>query len=237
MSGQPVAVVGLDGDDTLWHNEPIFADVEARLRDLIHTYVGGVDVDARLVERERDNLELFGYGVKAFTLSMIETAIELTRGGITGDDVHRIIGWGKWMLAHPVELLDGVAEVVPELAETYRLVLITKGDLFNQETKVASSGLADHFEAVEIVSEKDEATYQRILDRHEIDPATFVMAGNSVRSDILPVIGVGGRAVHIAYDLVWALEHVDEASGATHGYAEIPSIRELPELLTHLPTQ
>jgi putative hydrolase of the HAD superfamily len=231
VTASPVEVVGLDGDDTLWQNEEMFADVETRLRDLIHTYSTDADVNGRLIDLERGNLALFGYGVKAFTLSMIETAIELTDGAVAADDIHRIVGWGKWMLAHPVELLDGVAEVVPRLAGDYRLLLITKGDLFNQEAKVAASGIADHFEAVEIVSEKEPATYQRILDDHGIDPATFVMAGNSVRSDILPVLNVGARAVHIERALTWELETVEGANGAEHGYSELRTIRDLADTL------
>jgi putative hydrolase of the HAD superfamily len=234
MTGIPVQVVGLDGDDTLWRNEEMFADVEQRLRDLIHTYSGSAEVNAGLIEVERRNLGLFGYGVKAFTLSMIETAIELTHGAVTADDIHRIVGWGKWMLAHPVELLDGVADVIPELAEIYSLVLVTKGDLFNQEAKVAGSGIADHFDVIEIVSEKDPETYQLILDRHGIDPAGFVMAGNSVRSDVLPVLAVGARAVHIERAITWALEAVEGANGTDHGYSELRTIRDLPEALRHL---
>jgi len=234
VNAPAVEVVGLDGDDTLWRNEEMFADVETRLRDLIHTYTNEADVNERLIKTERGNLALFGYGVKAFTLSMIETAIELTNGTVAAADIHRIVGWGKWMLSHPVELLDGVAEVVPRLADEYRLVLITKGDLFNQETKVAGSGLADHFEMVEIVSEKDPDTYREILKRHAIDPATFVMAGNSVRSDVLPVIEAGGRAVHIERALTWALETVEGVNGKDHGYAELRTIRDLPETLRDL---
>lgn len=234
MSGPAIEVVGLDGDDTLWRNEEMFADVEDRLRGLIHTYTSDANVTERLVETERRNLALFGYGVKAYTLSMIETAIELTGGAVSADDIHRIVGWGKWMLSHPVELLDGVADVIPRLADQYRLVLVTKGDLFNQETKVAGSGLADHFDVVEIVSEKDPDTYRRVLDRHEIDPTGFVMAGNSVRSDVLPVLAVGGRAVHIERALTWVLETVDGVNGADHGYTELRTIRDLPDTLRYL---
>ena len=234
MSDTPIEAVGLDGDDTLWRNEEMFADVEDRLRELIHGYTTKANVNERLVETERRNLALFGYGVKAYTLSMIETAIELTDGAVGANDIHRIVEWGKWMLSHPVELLDGVAEVIPRLAENYRLVLITKGDLFNQETKVAGSGLTDHFDAVEIVSEKDSSTYRRILERHQINPESFVMAGNSVRSDVLPVLAVGGRAVHIERALTWVLETVEGVNGTDHGYSELRTIRDLPDTLRYL---
>ncbi len=160
---------------------------------------------------ERRNLEIFGYGVKGFTLSLVETAIEMTDGSIGGADVQRIIDLGKEVLQHPVELLDGVAEGIDGLLTAgHRLVIITKGDLLHQETKVAQSGLADVVDGVEIVAEKDAQTYQNALGRHGIDSADFTMVGNSVRSDVLPVLEIGGRAIHIEYEYTWDHEVVSE---------------------------
>jgi putative hydrolase of the HAD superfamily len=223
-----VEVIGLDGDDTLWRNEEYFADTQEAFRALLAPYVNGdVDLDERLNATERANLELFGYGVKGFTLSLIETAIEASAGRIAATDVQQLLDLGKRILRLPVTLIDGVAETVPLLAEQYRLVVITKGDLWNQEQKLAGSGLADLMWRIEIVAEKDKASYGRIMDKYAIDPATFVMVGNSVRSDVLPVLEVGGRAVHIPQELVWVQE-MAEHDGTVPTLA---SITELPAWL------
>ena len=224
-----IEVVALDGDDTLWHSEHLFVDTQDRFRALVRPYVDVDDaaLDDRLLEVERRNLPLFGYGVKAFTLSLVETAIELTDGRIPGRDLQAVLDLGKVLMDHPVVLLDGAQEAVDVLTDRYRVMVITKGDLLHQETKVARSGLAELFWRVEIVSEKDEATYRRILERHRVDPATFVMVGNSVRSDVLPVLSLGGHAVHIPYPLLWEHEHVDH----DEDLAELSSISELPAWL------
>jgi len=205
------ALIGLDGDDTLWESEVHFADVHEVYRDVFTPFVGdGTDVDARLYATERRNLELFGYGAKGFILSMIETAIELSEGAVTSAEITRILALGKGLLSHPVELIDGVADTVPTLAAAgYRLVLVTKGDLFHQEQKVAASGLADHFEQVAIVSEKDERTYRRVLDGVGVEPEDFLMVGNTVRSDVLPVLAIGGRAVQVPHHVTWSHEVVE----------------------------
>ncbi len=228
-----IETVALDGDDTLWHSENQFVMTQNRFQKLLEPYLEAPALDARLLERERGNLRYFGYGVKGFTLSMIETAIEVSGGRIGTDDIQRIIDFGQEMLDHPVDLLDGVDEVVPLLARDRRVMVITKGDLFHQEAKLARSGLADHLWQIEIVAEKDEATYRRILQRHDIDPSTFVMVGNSVRSDVLPVLAVGGQAVHIDYELTWELEQA-EADKTDEGFWEVDSIRDLPALLEKL---
>jgi putative hydrolase of the HAD superfamily len=219
-----IEVVGLDGDDTLWRNEEYFADTQEFFRGLVAPYSNGVDLDDRLAANERRNLELFGFGVKGFTLSMIETAIEVSEGRVGSREVQALLDRGKAMLAQPVELLDGVAETVANLADHFRLVLITKGDLLHQEQKLARSGLAELFWQIEIVSEKDEPTYERILERRVIEPASFVMVGNSVRSDVLPVLAIGARAVHIPAELIWAYEHADHDGSVP----TLSSIRELP---------
>jgi putative hydrolase of the HAD superfamily len=228
---RPVAVVGLDGDDTLWHNETRFAETHARFAELLAPFADHEVTDSHLVAVERRNLRLFGYGVKGFTLSMIETAIELSDRRVDAATIHAIVEMGKAILDAPVELLDEVEATVTALAGTHRLVLVTKGDLFNQEAKVSASGLADLFWKVEIVSEKDPATYERILRVHDIDRGEFLMAGNSVRSDVLPVLDIGARAVHVPYTLTWALEQVspEELEGRT--FPVLPRLADLPALL------
>lgn len=224
-----IEVIALDGDDTLWHSEQLFVDTQAAFRELLapHIDMDGAALDERLFQVERANLATFGYGVKAFTLSLIETAIEVTKGAIPSRDLQSILDLGKLLLDHPVQLIDGVVEAVDALTDRYRVMVITKGDMLHQESKVARSGLAELFWQVEIVSEKDEATYQRVLRRWDIDPATFVMVGNSVRSDVLPVLAVGGRAVHVPYHVTWALEHVDPDPEA-HSFPVLGSLHELP---------
>jgi putative hydrolase of the HAD superfamily len=217
-------VIGLDGDDTLWRNEEHFAVSQEMFRSLLLPYVeSDYDLDGRLAANEKANLELFGYGVKGFTLSMVETAIEVTGGRITAGEIQKLLDRGKEMLATPVELLPGVAEAVTTLSERYPLILVTKGDLFNQEQKLARSGLGEHFWRIEIVSEKDPDTYRRILARDSIDPADFVMVGNSVRSDVLPVLAIGARAVHVPAELTWVHEH------AVHD-GDVPTLASLSEL-------
>ena len=224
-----IRVIAFDGDDTLWHNETIFSVTQDRFRELLAAHVTDrAHLDARLQEREMANLRLFGYGIKGFTLSMIETAIEVSGGRVSGAEIQALIDAGKSMLRHPVELLDGVTAVLTELAGKFRLLLITKGDLFDQESKIARSGIAPWFSAIEILSEKDEAAYQRILDRHSIDPAEFLMVGNSPRSDIAPVTAIGGHAVLIPYPLTWAHEANHPDLGA---HWAIEKIAELPALV------
>jgi len=227
-------VVGLDGDDTLWHNERLFTMTEERFRSLVAPWATGHDLASSLLETERRNLRLFGYGVKSFTLSMIETAIEVTGGHVPVGVIAELIEAGKQMLDHPVELLDGVSDTVPSLAASWTLILITKGDLFHQESKLARSGLIEHFDQVEIVSEKEPSTYRRILDAAGVDPTDFVMVGDSMRSDVEAVLDIGGRAIHIPGYREWVLEasSLDEPD---HGrWWRLRSFSEVPSLLTSL---
>ena len=230
----PITVVGLDGDDTLWHNETRFDVTQGELRDLLRRHVPDADVDAHLAETEMKNLGMYGYGVKAFTLSMIETAIEVTHGKIPATDLQVILGWGKRMLMEPTELLEGVEAALQELGKRYDLLLITKGDLFDQESKLARSGLAGLFLGVEIVSEKNVDSYRRILERRGIKPEEFLMVGNSPRSDIAPVLELGAWAVHIPYHLTWHHERVPEESLPREGWHRIDSITELSRVLEKL---
>jgi putative hydrolase of the HAD superfamily len=229
-----IELVALDADDTLWHNEPLYTSVREQFCALLTSYQPTGIADARLHEVEMRNLRHFGYGVKGFALSMIETAIELTNGQLESADVQKIIDWGRDMLASPVELLEGVSDAVAELAQGFPLILLTKGDLLHQETKLARSGLGHHFTGIEIVSEKDAALYRRVMSRYRVAPDCFVMVGNSLRSDILPVLEAGAHAVHVPYEETWIHERI--APELLHGaqYHEISHIRELPALLATL---
>lgn len=230
-AAQEYEVVALDADDTLWHCEPLFIATQAQFRELLLPYHPAEWIDARLQATEVKNLRHFGYGIKGFTLSMIETAIELTEGRISGAEIREIMAWGEGMLRAPVELLDGVRETVEALAGGYRLMLLTKGDLFDQENKLARSGLGDLFHAVEVAAEKSPATYRAILSRHAVAPERFVMVGNSLKSDVLPALEAGGSAVHIPYASTWAHELVpDEALEGKH-FARLDSLRDLPRWL------
>src|SRR3982075_1605444 len=226
----PIRVVGFDGDDTLWHNETRFNLTQDQLRDLLRRHVPNADVHAHLAEMEMKNLGIYGYGVKSFTLSMIETAIQLTGGKIPAADLEVILGWGKRMLMEPTELLDGVEAALRGLNGRYPLLLITKGDLFDQESKLARSGLADLFAGVEILSEKNVESYRTVLARRGIKVEEFVMVGNSLKSDIAPVLALGARAVHIPYSVTWHHEVVPEESLPKSRWHKLDNIAELGRL-------
>lgn len=231
----PIEVVGFDADDTLWHSEIYYQAAQARLEEVVGRYV---DVsDARMRERllatERVNVRLFGYGAKGMTLSMIESAIAITESRISGADIHRIVEIGKSVLQHPVELLPGVREAVAQVATRHRVVLITKGDLFHQERKVAESGLADLFHRIEIVSEKDERSYGRLLEEFDVPAEAFAMVGNSVKSDILPVLALGGYGVHVPYHVLWGLEAV-EYDASHPRMAVVENAAQVPQALQEL---
>jgi len=201
-------LVGFDGDDTLWHSEGYYREANEAFAAIVGRYVdlGDQRVHDSMLATERRNLQLFGYGAKGMALSMVETAIAATDSRISAADIHRLIELGKQVLQHPVELLPGVREAVEAVAAEREVVLITKGDLFHQEKKVAQSGLADLFRRIEIVSEKNAATYLRVLGEFGLQPAQFAMVGNSLRSDIEPVVRLGGWGVHMPYHVTWAHE-------------------------------
>jgi len=225
-----IDVIGFDADDTLWHTEPVYSLTEKKFITLLSAHHERADIVARLYKTEIRNLEHFGYGIKGFTLSMFETAIELTAGDIQGREIQQIIDYARETLRAPVNLLEHVAATVETLAASHKLILITKGDLFDQESKIARSGLASCFAHVEVVTEKDKATYEAVLRRRGIDPATFLMVGNSLRSDVLPVVELGGRAVQIPYATTWAHETLSEPLDADR-YHELPHIGLLPQLV------
>ena len=227
-------VIGFDADDTLWHNESIFERSHERYRALLAHYHDTATVDRTLFATEMRNLDLYGYGVKGFTLSAIETAIQLTAGKISATEIRELIDLGRDMLAHPVDLLDGAADILAALAPQHRLLLITKGDLRDQERKLAKSNLAVHFRAIEIVSDKNADTYATIFRRHAIAPERFLMVGNSIKSDILPVLALGGAGAHVPYHLLWAAEHVEELPNAEGRFFELKSLRELTAVIGRL---
>ncbi|MCU0976023.1 MAG: HAD family hydrolase [Steroidobacteraceae bacterium] len=230
-----IEVVGFDADDTLWHSEIYYQSAQSQLEEIVGRYVDVQDarVRERLLDTERVNVRLFGYGAKGMTLSMIESAIAMTDARITSADIHRIVEIGKAVLQHPVELLPGVREAVEAVTARHRVVLITKGDLFHQERKVAQSGLADLFQRIEIVSEKDERSYARLLEEFGVPAQSFAMVGNSVKSDILPVLALGGYGVHVPYHVIWGLEVVEYES--THPrMAAVEKACQIPEALERL---
>mgnify|MGYP000868650424 FL=1 len=199
-------IIAFDADDTLWHNERMYAATEEKFVDLLAKYHDRESISERLFETEMRNMRSLGYGAKAFTLSMIETAIQLSSGQISADEIGQVLQSGRDILTAEVDLFPHVSETVPLLAQKHPLMLITKGDLLDQESKLARSGVADCFRHVEIISDKNAASYRRIFERYEIDASKFLMVGNSLKSDILPVLELGAHAVHIPFEITWAHE-------------------------------
>ena len=231
-----LTTIGFDADDTLWHNESIFEATHEKYRALLARWHDAATIDRRLLATEVRNLELYGYGIKAHALSCIETAIELSGGDIRAAEIREIIAFAKEMLDHPVELLPGAADTVARLARTHPLLLITKGDLRDQERKLAKSGLAPHFRHIEIVAEKDAATYARVLRRCDIAPAQFLMVGNSLKSDVLPALELGACAVLVPYPLLWKAESAAAPvpAAAADRFFQLKSLAGLPELVAKL---
>ncbi|MFQ5703232.1 MAG: HAD family hydrolase [Gemmatimonadales bacterium] len=229
-----IKIVALDADDTLWHNEPLFTQTKNRFRDFLSGYHDPEWVEERLYDTEIKNLRHFGYGIKSFALSMIETAIELTEGRISGGEVQEIMNFAKEMLAAPVCLLDGVEETVAQLAREHYVMLVTKGDLFDQESKLARSGLGDLFSDVEVVTEKTCSTYQTIATRKNVKPHEFVMVGDSLKSDILPVLDAGAHAIHVPYSTVWEHEAVSEEVLAGYDFPRARDIWDVPRIVEDL---
>ncbi|MDE3177898.1 MAG: HAD family hydrolase [Pseudomonadota bacterium] len=205
----PIDLICLDADDTLWRHESYFQDAARRYHALLVPFADPAHTEARLVEAEERNLHLYGYGVKGFTLSMIETALDIAGDALPAGAVAQILAIGRELMRHPIEPLPGVRETLPKLAARARLVLVTKGDLFHQESKLAASGLGDQFAGVEIVSEKTAATYTKIFARYGAAPHRAVMVGNSLRSDILPALAAGAFALHIPHEFEWARERAE----------------------------
>ncbi len=214
--------IGFDADDTLWHNERFFTLTQERFAELLADHAERDDLDARLLAAEKRNIGHYGFGVKGFVLSMIETAVEVTEGRVPGTVIGQILAAGQDMLAHPVELLPHAQEAVEALAPDFHLVLITKGDLLHQERKLAASGLGELFDAVEIVSDKQPQTYARIFGASPGGSEAAMMVGNSLKSDVNPAIRAGGWGVFVPQDLAWSLEHDEKL--------DHPRFREIPHL-------
>lgn len=231
LSTEKIKLIAFDADDTLWVNEPMFVDVQQKMIALLSVHVDADTITRRFYETQIRNLKFFGYGAKAFTLSMIETALELTHNEVTGAEIQQIMDIGRSLMGFPIERLDGVDEVLDYLTPRYDLMVLTKGDLFDQESKIARSGLGHYFRHVEIVSEKDEATYERIIRRYGLQPDEFLMIGNSLKSDVLPVLHVGGQAIHIPYEITWAHEQVSESKLEGKSYLTLSGIRELMSVI------
>lgn len=228
-----LTTIGFDADDTLWRNEQFFRLTEDRFVALLGAHGPAAEISGRLLEAERRNLAFYGFGIKGFVLSMIETAIEVTRGEVRASVIAEILAAGREMAAHPVETLPHVRETLEALAPDYRLVLITKGDLFDQERKLAASGLGELFDAVEIVSDKTASTYERIFARHGDGASRAMMVGNSLKSDILPALAAGAWAVHVPHELTWALEHAEEPAGEGR-YRKLVDLGGLDDLVREI---
>jgi putative hydrolase of the HAD superfamily len=225
-----LTTIGFDADDTLWQNEQFFHQTRGRYYDLLKDHADPAALAEQLDQVERRMLKVYGFGAKGFILSMIETAIAVTDGKVPAATIQQILETGRFMLNHPVELLPDVRETIEALVGKYRLVLVTKGDLFHQESKLAASGLGDLFDGIEIVSDKNRATYERVFSRHGDGAERAMMIGNSLKSDVLPVIEAGGWGVFVPHDLTWIVEHADEPDGHPR-FRKIETLQELPAIL------
>ena len=228
-----LSTIGFDADDTLWQNEQFFRLTEERFTQLLADHAEADHLRERLLEAEKRNLGHYGFGIKGFVLSMIETAVEVTEARVPADVIGEILAAGREMLRHPVETLPHAREVLEELAGRFRLILITKGDLFDQERKLAQSGLGDFFDGVEIVSDKNAATYERIFTRHGDGAARAMMVGNSLKSDVAPAIEAGGWGVYVPHELTWVLERIDAPEHHPR-YRKIDHLGELRTLIERL---
>lgn len=228
MKEQPIKVIAFDADDTLWSNEPFFQEIEKQYTNLLQPYGTSEDISAALFQTEMNNLKHLGYGAKAFTISMVETALLISGQKISGTDIQHIIDLGKSLLKMPIELLPGVQETLKTLKERrqYKLVVATKGDLLDQENKLERSGLSPYFDHIEVMSDKTEKEYLRMLNILQISPSELAMVGNSLKSDIQPVLSLGGYGVHIPFEVMWKHEVVD-----TFTHAHLKQVKRFDELL------
>ena len=226
-----IKVIGFDADDTLWVNETYFREAEMTFAKLLSKYETPNKIDQELFKKEIDNLGLYGYGVKAFTLSMVESALELSNYQISSKTINDILNIGKDMLNKPVELLEGVEDVLKSLSKKYRLILATKGDLLDQERKLEKSGLTKYFHHIEVLSDKKEANYSKLLNHLDIKPSEFLMIGNSLKSDVLPLVHLKANAIHVPFHTTWAHEEVTEEEKNGKAYKTINSLKNLLDLL------
>ena len=227
---QNLTTVGFDADDTLWHNERFFRLTQDRFEQLLADYANPAHLHQRLLEAERRNIAHYGFGIKGFTLSMIETALDITQNRVPASVIRELIEAGQEMLRHPIDLLPHARETVQAAAQNHKVLLITKGDLLDQERKLAQSGLGDLFDGVEIVSDKTPATYQALLQRHGVGATQAMMVGNSMKSDVRPMVALGGWGVFVPHGLTWELEHAEPPTDTTR-FRELPSLAGIPQLL------
>lgn len=223
--------IAFDADDTLWENERCYRETQEKLGQIVAPYLNGEDIETILYQTEIENIPHYGYGLKSFGLSMIETAIQLSNQTISSSEIYQILNLIREMVNHPIEVFPGVIETLEQLKPIYRLIVITKGDLLDQERKLARSQLTPYFQWMDVVSEKDESTYQTLLERHGIQPKNFLMIGNSLRSDVLPLVNLGAVGVHLSHAYTWEHEKVNNPEQQSQNYYSIDHISELPELV------
>ncbi len=221
-----ITTIGFDADDTLWVNETYFRDTEHKFARLLSGYETENKIDQELFKMEIKNLDLYGYGIKGFSLSMIESAIDISDGKVPIKTISKILDLGKKMITMPVELINGIEEVLEKLSKKYRLILLTKGDLLDQERKLEKSELSEYFHHIEVLSDKKESNYANLLEHLEINVEEFLMIGNSLKSDIIPIVNIGAQAIHVPFHTTWAHEtvHKDDDNG---GYKTVDNINEV----------
>ena len=227
-----IKIIGFDADDTLWVNETYYRDAELEFAELLAKYETANKIDQELFKTEMKNLDLYGYGIKSFVLSMVESAIDISNGDISISAIDGILKIGKNMIEKPIELLDGVEEVLINLSKKYRLILATKGDLLDQERKLERSGLIDYFHHIEVLSEKKEDNYLKLLNHLDISPSQFLMIGNSLKSDVLPIVNINAQAIHVPFHTTWAHEQVTEEETNGKQYITLKSLREIIPILS-----
>jgi putative hydrolase of the HAD superfamily len=221
-----VKVIGFDADDTLWVNETYFRDTEEKFATLLEQYETKNKIDQELFKMEIKNLDLYGYGIKGFMLSMVESALELSNNQVSQATLLKILNLGKAMLTHPVELLDGVEKVLKQLDGKYRLIVLTKGDLLDQEKKLERSGISEYFHHVEVLSDKKEKNYKNLLEHLEISVDEFLMIGNSLKSDVLPLVNIGARAIHVPFHTTWKHEEITPPK-EKNGYMTLNTLEDV----------
>lgn len=226
-----IKVIGFDADDTLWVNETYFRDAELEFAKLMAPYETANKIDQELFKKEMENLPLYGYGIKGFVLSMVEMAMEISNHTVSNQTITKILNIGKDMLNAPVDLLDGVEAVLGQLSKDYKLIVLTKGDLLDQERKLEKSNLTPYFHHIEVMSDKQDLNYSKVLDHLDIKPSAFLMIGNSLKSDILPLINIGAEAIHIPFHTTWLHEQVGVEETKNKAYKTITSLSELKMLL------
>ena len=226
-----IKIIGFDADDTLWVNEPNYREAEKEFCDILTNYISEKEAEKALYKTEMQNLDLYGYGAKGFMLSLIETAIKVSKGNIPSNEILNIIAIGKKLLQKPIVLLDGVENVLKKVSKKHKLIIATKGDLLDQERKLKKSGLAKYFHHIEIMSNKNPDDYQKLLLHLEIKAEEFLMIGNSLKSDIFPVISLGGKAIHVPYHTTWIHEKIDDSQNSNKKYMEVETLSDILELL------